>query len=68
MSKPFEPPKHTQFSNVAIDKIMREVSPNAWKIITVAIRKTYGWHKDSDVISLSQFQEIAGIGSRQTVF
>ena len=67
MSKPFEPPKHTQFSNDAIDYIMREVSPNAWKIITVAIRKTYGWHKQSDVISLSQFQELTGIGSRSTL-
>ena len=66
-TKPFEPPKHTQFSNDAIDQIMREVSPNAWKIITVAIRKTYGWHKQSDVISLSQFQELTGIGSRSTV-
>lgn len=67
MTKPFEPPKHTQFSNDAIDNIMREVSPNAWKIITVAIRKTYGWHKESDTISLSQFQEITGIASRQTL-
>ena len=67
MSKPFEPPKHTQFSNDAIDHIMREVSPNAWKVITVAIRKTYGWHKQSDVISFSQFQELTGIVSRQTL-
>ena len=67
MSKPFAPPTYTQFSNDAIDWVMRDVSGSAWKIISVAIRKTYGWHKESDTISLTQFQELTGIVGRGTV-
>lgn len=67
MTKPFSKPTYTQFSNDAIDTVMREVSPNAWKIITVAIRKTYGWHKQADTISYSQFIELTGISSRATI-
>lgn len=66
-SKPFSEPNYTQFSNDAIDLVMRDVSPNAWKVITVAIRKTSGWHKKRDVISYSQFQELTGIKSRTTL-
>lgn len=57
----------TVFDNSLLDVIMPACKPNTWKIICVAIRKTIGWHKDSDVISLSQFQELTGIGSRPTV-
>jgi phage replication O-like protein O len=67
MSQPFREPNFTQFSNDALDYVMREVSPNAWKIISVAIRKTYGWHKEKDTISLSQFQDLTGIKNRSTV-
>ena len=65
--KPFSEPSYTQFSNDALDYVMRAVPANTWKIICVAIRKTYGWHKQSDIISLSQFMEYSGIKSRSTL-
>lgn len=33
------------------------LSPNEWKILMCVIRKTYGWRKKEDKISLSQFQK-----------
>lgn len=65
--KPFSPPMHTQFSNDAIDYIMPHVSANAWRIITVVIRKTYGWHKRKDRISFSQFISLTGIKNKSTL-
>jgi predicted house-cleaning noncanonical NTP pyrophosphatase (MazG superfamily) len=54
---------------------MPRVSPNAWKILCLAMRKTAGWadistysgRKESDVISISQFRDGCGIGSNTTV-
>jgi hypothetical protein len=71
--KPFDP-KSTTFTNLALDEIMPRVSPNAWRIICVALRKTQGWadadsptgRKQSDVIAVSQFMKAAGIASRST--
>jgi hypothetical protein len=72
--QPFDP-KTTAFTNLALDEIMPRVSPNAWKIICVAIRKTQGWadpdsptgRKQSDVIAQSQFMTLTGIASENTV-
>jgi hypothetical protein len=73
-NKPFNP-ESTTFANLALDKIMPNVSPNAWKILCFAIRKTAGWadsstvskRKESDVISISQFRIGCGISSNDTV-
>jgi hypothetical protein len=61
--------------NYVLDTIMRELSPNAWKVLCWAIRQTYGWvdetsptgRKECDVISYSQFMEATGIGGRSTL-
>ncbi len=34
------------------------------RILWAIIRKTYGWHKDKDVISRSQFSELTGLDGR----
>lgn len=65
---PFKEPNYTQFSNEALDHVMRDVSANCWKIICVAVRKTYGWHKRADRISYSQFLDMTGIKSKSTIF
>lgn len=73
--KPFECPPYTMFHNHVIDVIMPRLSPNAWKVLCVAVRQTWGWEdKDSptgrkqrDVISYSQFMEKTGIRSRATL-
>jgi hypothetical protein len=72
--KPFNP-KSTIFTNEMLDIIMPDLSPNAWKVICLAMRKTAGWadastesgRKESDVISLSQFMKGCGINGVTTV-
>lgn len=52
----------TQFPNAILDALIRtHLSPNESKIIYLVIRKTYGWHKLSDWIALSQIAEYTGI-------
>jgi hypothetical protein len=77
MTKKIRPFETGYFSihNGVFDVIMPRLSANGWKVLCVAIRQTLGWvdksdpsrRRESDVISYSQFQEKAGIGSRHTV-
>lgn len=62
----FEPNPIRQFErftcipNFFIDKIMKELTELELKIMLVLMRKIYGWHKQVDRISISQFEEILG--------
>jgi phage replication O-like protein O len=55
-----------QIPNAIVDIAFRELSGNAIKIYLVIARKTRGWGKDFDRISLTQFVKISGM-SRPTV-
>jgi len=73
--KPFARPGFTMFNNYILDHIMPDLSANGWKVLCVAIRQTIGWQdeeaesgrREMDVISYSQFRQMTGIGSDQTV-
>lgn len=73
--KPLAAPPYTMFHNLILDEIMPRLSPNAWKVLCVAIRQTWGWtdkysptgRKQSDVVSYSQFKRMTGIKSDHTV-
>ncbi|HNT73745.1 MAG TPA: replication protein [Anaerolineae bacterium] len=65
--KPFETKGFFVIHNCVFDTIMPNISPNAFKVLCTAIRQTLGWHKESDLISYSQFLEKTGIKSRSTV-
>lgn len=54
-------------ANAIVDLDLRNMSGNALKCYVVIVRKTTGWNKTSDRISISQFQEFAGIAKRDTV-
>ena len=56
-----------QLPNAVVDDLMSRLSPNAFKCYVLIVRKTTGWGKSSDKISISQFQAIAGIKKRDTV-
>lgn len=43
------------------------VSTNEFRTIMVVVRKTYGFHKDKDRISLSQFQKLTGLDRKRQV-
>ena len=61
----YEAPNYTQTPNALFDEMpsMREAE---LRVTLAIVRKTFGWHKRSDEISLTQLQELTGL-SRQGV-
>lgn len=52
---------HTQTPNYFIDNYMAIVSGAATKVFMAICRKTIGWHKETDRISLRQLEKITGL-------
>lgn len=59
-------PNSFQVPNAFVDEVMRDIGDVAAKLYLIICRKTRGWYKEVDSISLSQFQEFSG-KSRPTV-
>lgn len=57
-------PNFTQVPNVLLDEFMSQVDSDTFKVLMVICRKIYGYHKDSDRISLSQLQSISGLSRK----
>jgi replication protein O len=62
----FASPNYTQTPNELYDDLLPLMGLAELKVVLVAIRKTFGYHKDSDEISFSQFMKATGL-SRQSV-
>ena len=60
-------PNSFQISNAVIDEYLSKMSGNAWKCYGLIVRKTRGWQKTHDSLSVSQIQEATGIKSEETV-
>ena len=58
---------YTTFDNAVIDHVMPKCKPNTWKVVCATIRKTIGWNKESDSISLTQYMKLTGIKNRTTL-
>lgn len=58
---------HTQLSNDFIDNHMRHLNPAAISVFIVITRKTTGWHKDTDAISISQITDLTGLSHSGTL-
>jgi len=55
---------YLKISNELFDAILSlKISGSAFQILNVIFRKTYGYHKKSDRISLKQFENLTGIKS-----
>ena len=53
---------HIDIANEIADKLCSyRLSGEEWQVLWVILRKTYGWHKKEDWISLSQFVSLTGI-------
>lgn len=53
---------HTQIDNEMLDKLAKfHMCGNEWQIVCVILRKTNGWQKKSDTISLTQFEKATGL-------
>ncbi|NUF48722.1 replication protein [Gilliamella sp. ESL0250] len=57
-----------QVPNVVIDELMANMSANALRCYLLITRKTTGWGKASDKISISQFMQYLGIKDKRTVY
>ena len=59
-------PNSFQLPNAFVDEAMKKLSPTANLLYIVIVRKTRGWQKNKDAISLTQFEAVTGL-SRKTV-
>lgn len=57
---------YTKISNIIFDEYMHAMSSSAFKVVMYVARKTVGWNKSQDVISLSQFEAATGL-TRKTL-
>lgn len=58
---------HTQVSNEFIEEHMKELSGGATKVFLAISRKTIGWHKETDSISIAQIMSITGLSNRGVI-
>ena len=57
---------YTQIEHKLLEAIARSrMTARQVSVVLVVIRRTYGWHKASDQISLSQFEEGTGIARKK---
>lgn len=60
-------PNSFQIPNIFVDKILPNLSEIEVKVYLVIVRKTLGWRKEYDSISLSQFKGILNIKDDRTI-
>ena len=57
----FTPPNYTQTPNEIFDELLKTLGFAELKVLMVIIRKTFGWHKVRDRISLTQLENHTGL-------
>lgn len=57
-------PNTSAIPNILIDYWMPKLSPAEFKVLMCIARKTYGWHKAIDRISLRQIEEATGLSRK----
>ena len=59
---------YTRIANEILERLVQmHLAPNQWQVLLCIIRKTYGWYKKTDRISLTQFHEISGMDRSSVV-
>jgi len=65
MANPQVEDGHTDIANEIAEKFATiNLSPYEWRMLWAVLRKTYGWHKTLDFISISQLEAITGLDRR----
>ena len=63
--KGFEKPNHTQTPNSFFDESLKHISSlPELKVVLAVIRKTLGWQKEKDRISMSQIRQMTGLAQQ----
>ncbi len=57
---------YTRVPNVFFDEVMRKLPPSEYMILMLFVRKLYGFHKNTDMISLSQIVKLTNT-SKSTI-
>lgn len=57
-------PNTSAIPNVLFDYWMDKLSPAEFKVLMCIARKTYGWHKDVDKISIKQIEKMTGLSRK----
>jgi phage replication O-like protein O len=57
-------PNSTQIPNILLDKVIPEVSEAVTKVLLVVCRKTFGWQKTWDALSITQLTKLTGLSDR----
>lgn len=60
-------PNTTQVPNIFFEHWMAILTPAEFKVLMVITRKTLGWHKIKDAISLSQIIKMTGLSNRGVI-
>lgn len=60
-------PNSFQVPNAVIDELMAELSGAELKLYLFVLRKTKGWNKEADAISVSQFMEACKLSNRKVI-
>jgi len=60
-------PNSASIPNILFDYWMPRLTPSEFKVLMAIARKTYGWRKEIDAISVKQLELITGL-SRRSVF
>jgi len=65
MASPQAEDGHTDIANEILEALWKiNLSPYQMRVLLYLLRKTYGWHKKTDYIALSQFSKDIGIDRR----
>ena len=61
MANPQRENGHTDIAHEVLEALMKaKLTGTQWDLVMAVIRKSWGWHKKEDHISLSQFNELTG--------
>lgn len=60
-------PNSFQVPNSLVDDLIAELSGAELKCYLFVVRKTRGWNKEFDSISISQFMEVTGLSNRSVI-
>ena len=60
-------PNAFQIPNSVIDELLAKLTCAELKCYLYVVRKTKGWNKESDSISVSQFMEVTGLSNRSII-
>jgi phage replication O-like protein O len=63
----YQAPIHTQVPNLLLDEHLPDMGYAECKVVLAIVRKTFGWHKKRDRLSISQLMDLTGLSNRSVI-